>query len=121
MNTSNSTETRVTCWRSECQHAAGCYYPDVCSERPIDHHAPLAVVTVEGMPFVKCSCRDDVKPQSAVWLRDHWRGSQADGVAALEAVVARRAGCQIIHRPGCSWEMAPSCDCGADPGRVNGC
>ena len=23
----------------------------------------------------------------------------------------------IVHRPGCSWETTPYCDCGADPER----
>jgi hypothetical protein len=30
---SDSSEKAVPCWRSECR--TGCFYPDVCSERPI--------------------------------------------------------------------------------------
>ena len=28
---------------------------------------------------------------------------------------------QIIHRPGCSWENGPTCDCGRDPERLHAC
>ena len=54
----------------------------------MDAHRPLAVLSVDGMPFVHCSCRDDLKPQSAVWLRDHWTGDVDSGVEALRAVIA---------------------------------
>lgn len=53
-----------------------------------EHHQPLGVFDVDGMPFVRCSCRDDRRPQSAVWLREHWEGDVESGVAALRAVVA---------------------------------
>lgn len=56
----------------------------------MSEHIPTEVTSVDGMPFVKCSCRDDMKPQSAVWLREHWRGDQDSGVAALKAVVEHR-------------------------------
>jgi hypothetical protein len=54
-------------------------------------HAPIEVTSVDGMPFVKCSCRDDRRPQSAVWLREHWQGDVDSGVDALRAVVAKQA------------------------------
>lgn len=53
-----------------------------------DAHRPLSVYNVDGMAFVKCSCDIDYRPQSAVWLREHWQGSQDEGIAALRAVVA---------------------------------
>lgn len=53
-------------------------------------HRPLAVMSYEGMPFVKCSCTNEHKPQSAVWLREHWAGTEDEGIAALKAVVARQ-------------------------------
>jgi hypothetical protein len=56
-------------------------------------HMPVEVWSVDGMPFVRCSCdlTSGSRPQSAVWLREHWQGTQDDGVAALRAVVARQA------------------------------
>lgn len=57
-----------------------------------DVHKPLAMVEAEGMPFVRCSCDPDgMRPQSAVWLREHWQGDEHSGVTALREVVARQA------------------------------
>jgi hypothetical protein len=61
-------------------------HPD-CDKHSHDHR-PLAVLSVDGMPFVHCSCRDDLKPQSAVWLKEHWAGDTASGIQALRVVVA---------------------------------
>lgn len=67
------------------------------SEQPLTEtaHTPLEVTSVDGMPMVLCSCDADdprrVRWQSAYWLREHWQGTQDDGVAAIQAVVARQA------------------------------
>lgn len=54
-------------------------------------HVPVEVVANDGIPFVKCSCDDGRKWQSAYWLREHWQGTEAEGVAALESLVARQS------------------------------
>lgn len=58
-------------------------------------HRPVEVTAMDGMPMVKCSCDGDsprnVRWQSAYWLREHWQGTQAEGVDALNAS-ARKQG-----------------------------
>jgi len=53
-------------------------------------HLPQSVYSYDGMPFVECSCSIGHRPQSAVWLRDHWQGTPDDGVAALGVVIRRQ-------------------------------
>ncbi len=53
-------------------------------------HTPMRVLSNMGIPFVDCSCGTDHYVQSAEWLKTHWQGSEAEGVAAIEAVVARQ-------------------------------
>jgi hypothetical protein len=60
-------------------------------------HTPLAVLSIDGIPVVQCSCTNERKPTSYHWLATHWQGSQEDGVAALNAVVARQL---LGHREG---------------------
>lgn len=56
-------------------------------EAEVDHQ-PIAVVSIDGMAFVQCSCSDEYKPVPSVWLSEHWQGGDQDsGVAALRSVV----------------------------------
>lgn len=82
----------------------------------VDAHARTEQLhEVIGMPFVKCSCDPDgVRPQSAVWLREHWQGSVGSGVAALQKTIAHQASQCRACREGVPRELA-SCTCPAQP------
>lgn len=56
---------------------------------PVEHQ-PTKVTSVEGMYFVRCSCRSDMSPISRIWLLEHWQGSVEDGVAAIKTVAERQ-------------------------------
>ena len=53
-------------------------------------HAPLRVVSNMGIPFIDCSCGIDHYVQTSTWLETHWKGTQAEGLAAIQDVIDRQ-------------------------------
>lgn len=61
------------------------------SEQEQVEHRPLSVSSPEaGWLFVECSCTDTYRPIFGVWLEEHWRGSNDEGLAIVRDLIAKR-------------------------------
>jgi hypothetical protein len=67
-------ESGARCWRSECR--SGCYYPDVCSERPTGEKDAFVVTSVNGEQMLATPAAVDGTPGwmsvEGEWPQQFW-------------------------------------------------